>query len=417
MNAEVQIPSLESLNYQNKTVLLRVDINSPIDPKTKRIVNENRIKKSIPTIKYLLNQGAKLAILAHQGDSLDYHNLISLKEHAEKLSMYLNKEITYIDDVCGPAAQDAIKKLMPGQGILLGNLRYLAEEISTFENAVKLLPNEMTNTYLVRQLSPIADYYVNDAFSAAHRNAPSMVAFQEVLPFAAGDLLKKELDALTQVMTNPKRPAVFLLGGLKISDAFGMIEQVLKNKTADKILVGGVTGEIFLMAQNIHLGKSTEIFIADRSLNKFVEPARMYLEAYPDKIVIPSDLAYEKNQVRKEVKVIHEMPDEMYLDIGNETIHQYNEILNNAGTIFVNGPMGVYEKSTFEEGTKTLLQTISKAEGFSVIGGGDSVNAATQFVDLKTIDYICTAGGAMVRFLSGEKLPLIEAMQVRKEEK
>ena len=151
-----------------KTVLLRVDINSPLDPVTKRIVNENRIKKSIPTIKYLLDRGAKLAIIAHQGDTLDYHNLIPMAEHAEKLTKHLDKKVSYIDDVCGPAAQEAVKHLKAGEAILLGNLRYLSEEISTFEDAVKLKAGEMLNTYLLRSLAPLADYYVNDAFAAAH---------------------------------------------------------------------------------------------------------------------------------------------------------------------------------------------------------------------------------------------------------
>ena len=167
--------SLDQFDYDGKTVLLRVDINSPIDGETKRIVNENRIQKSIPTIKHLLDGGAKLAMIAHQGDTLDYQNLIPMEEHAEKLSGYLGTGVSYIDDVCGPAAQERVRSLRPGEAVLLGNLRYLSEEISTFENAVKLKPDEMLDTYLVRGLAPLIDYYVNDAFAAAHRQrlAPS----------------------------------------------------------------------------------------------------------------------------------------------------------------------------------------------------------------------------------------------------
>src|SRR3954468_11050271 len=167
-----RMKALEDFDFKGKTVLLRVDINSPIDPKTKRIVNENRIRESVPTIKKLWDAGAKLAIIAHQGDTLDYQNLMSMAEHAEKLSAHLGRPVAYIDDVCGPAAQEKIKALKPGEAILLGNLRYLCEEISTFENAVKLKADEMLNTYLVRSLAPLVDCYVNDAFAAAHRNAP-----------------------------------------------------------------------------------------------------------------------------------------------------------------------------------------------------------------------------------------------------
>ena len=174
-----KINSIKDFNYKGKTVLLRLDINSPIDSKTKKITNENRINKSLPTLEYLLSQGAKVAIIAHQGDTLDYHNLISMAEHAALLSKKLGRKVEYIDDVCGPAAQQAVKNLQYGEAILLGNLRYLTEEVSTFESAVKLEPKDMLQTYLVRNLAPLFDCYVNDAFSAAHRNAPSMVAFQE----------------------------------------------------------------------------------------------------------------------------------------------------------------------------------------------------------------------------------------------
>ncbi|GAA0182044.1 phosphoglycerate kinase [Clostridium sediminicola] len=405
------IKSMEEFDYYNKTVLLRVDINSPIDPKTKKIVNENRINKSIPTLKHLIDSKAKLAIIAHQGDTLDYANLIPMNEHAEKLSERLGINVRYIDDVAGPAAQEAVKSLAPGEAVLLGNLRYLSEEISTFEDAVKLKPEEMLNTYLVRNLAPLVDCYVNDAFAAAHRNAPSMVAFQELLPSAAGKLMSLELDALTKVMKNPEHPSVFVLGGAKISDAFGMMKQVLENGTADKILASGLTGEIMLLAKGYKLGDVKEKFIKDKSLDVFVEPAKEYLTNYPDKIIFPVDLAYEKDGQRMEVDVDKLPLEEMFMDIGTKTVAIFRKELSEAGTIFVNGPAGVYENELFQFGTKEIWTAISEAKGYSVIGGGDTVSAAAKYIDLDKINYVCTAGGAMVRFLSGVKLPLIEAMK------
>lgn len=403
--------SMHEFNYVGKTVLLRIDINSPIDPVTKKIVNDNRIRMSLPTIQYILKQGAKLAIIAHQGDTLDYPNLISMKEHAEKLSALLGVTVQYIDDVAGPAAQQAVKALKPGAAILLGNLRYLAEEISTFEDAVKLKPEEMLETYLVSNLAPLMDYYVNDAFAAAHRNAPSMVAFQEILPTAAGDLLLKEIGALTKVMECPDKPSVFVLGGAKISDAFGMMKQVLQNGTADKILACGITGEIMLLAQGISLGSKKEAFIKDRSLDAFIAPAKEYLCDYKDKIVVPLDLAYEKDGKRCELSVEDLPAEEMFMDIGSKTIQAFRKVIEGAGTIFVNGPAGVYENRLFENGTKEIWKAIAGAKGYSVIGGGDTVSAAARFIDTDQINYVCTAGGAMVQFLSGKKLPLIEAMR------
>jgi phosphoglycerate kinase len=403
--------NIDDFDYNAKTVLLRVDINSPIDLKTRRITNDNRIQQSVGTIKKLLNNGAKLAIIAHQGDTLDYQNLIPLTEHAEKLTTYLGTKVNYIDDVAGPAAQEKVKSLQPGEAILLGNLRYLSEEISTFENAVKLKPEEMLDTFLLRGLAPLVDYYVNDAFAAAHRNAPSMVAFQELKPTAAGELLFNEVSTLTKVMTSPEHPCVFVLGGAKISDAFGMMKQVLESGTADKILTCGVTGEIMLLARDYSLGNTKESFIKDRSLDLFIEAAKSYLNDFADKIVFPLDLAYEVDGKRHEIAIEDLPTEQMFKDIGNKTITQYCEIIENAKTLFVNGPPGAYEESSFEDGTSRILNAIANSQGYSVIGGGDSVTAATKYVDLEKIDYICTAGGAMVRFLSGDKLPLIEAME------
>ncbi|HJO95277.1 MAG TPA: phosphoglycerate kinase [Victivallales bacterium] len=407
---DLKITPMSELDFNNKKVLLRLDINSPIDA-DKKIVNENRIKKSLPTLEYLIKQNAKIAIIAHQGDTLDYQNLIPLKEHAEKLTGLLGREVTYIDDVCGPAALEAVNNLKSGELIILGNVRYLCEEISTFENVVKLNADEMLDTFIVRSLAPIFDVYVNDAFAAAHRNCPSMVAFQEILPSAAGELMFKEVSALSKVMTSPAKPLVFVLGGAKISDAFGMMKQVLENDSADKILTTGVTGEIFLLAKGISIGETKMKFIKDRSLEEFIKPAKEYLEKYSDKIEIPSDLAFEKNGVRDEINIDNLPADEMFMDIGSDTIARYEREIEKAGTIFVNGPAGVYENELFAKGTDKLWQSIAKAEGYSVIGGGDTVSAAAKFVDLENIDYVCTAGGAMVRFLSGKKLPLIEAME------
>jgi phosphoglycerate kinase len=402
--------NLDAFNYDAKTVLLRVDINSPIDPQTGLITNENRLQKSLPTIQKLLQRGAKLAIIAHQGDTLDYQNLCSMAEHAVKLTGYLGTQVDYIDDVCGPAAQEKVRSLQPGQAVLLGNLRYLSEEISTFENAVKLEPNEMLQTYLVRSLAPLIDIYVNDAFAAAHRNAPSMVAFQELKPTAAGDLLFDEVAALNKVMSAPEPPSVFILGGAKISDAFGMMKQVLESGTADKILSCGITGEIMLLAKGYRLGDTKEKFLKDRSLDVFVADAENYLKDFGDKIEMPSDLAYEEDGKRREISIADLPAEKMFMDIGAKTIAAYEKVIRGAGTLFVNGPPGVYENELFADGTQAIWNAIAAAQGYSVIGGGDTVTAAAKYVDLKDINYVCTAGGAMVRYLSGKKLPLMVAM-------
>ncbi len=407
----MKMKTIDDFNIAGKRVLLRVDINSPIDPKTKKIVNENRIQKSLPTINKLLDGGAKLAIIAHQGDTLDYQNLIPLAEHAEKLAEYTGKKVTYIDDVCGPAALDAFAALDYGEAVILGNLRYLTEEISTFENDVKLTPETMQDTYLVRRLKGQFDLYVNEAFAAAHRNAPSMVAFQEFMPSCAGNLFVSELSNLDKISKSPDKPSVFVLGGAKISDAFGMMNQVLENGTADKIITSGITGEVFLLADGIDIGETKKKFLAERNLLVFVDEAKRYLAKFRDKIVYPVDLAYQQDSKRCEIDIKNLPQEHMYMDIGEQTIAIYGKIISEAKTIFVNGPAGVYEDDLFALGTKSLWQAIAVSDGYSVIGGGDTVSAAAKFIDLNDVNYVCTAGGAMVRYLSGKKLPLIKAME------
>ena len=407
----MEMNNLETYVLEGAVCLTRLDINSPIDHETKRIKNFNRIDKSIPTLQYLIEQKAKVVILAHQGDTLDYQNLIPLKEHANKLSELLGKEVVYIDDVCGAAACEAVTQLKPGELVLLGNLRYLTEEVSSFENVVKLNPEDMKSTWLIRALAPLADYYVNDAFSAAHRSCPSMVGFQEVLPSMAGVLFQSEFEALSKVVTEAAHPSTFVLGGAKISDAFGMMEQVLRNGTADYILTQGVTGVIMIIASGVQIGEKYLQWLDDRGMMSFVEPAKTLLNQYSDKIISPIDFAFEKDGNRVEVDTSQmDLSEAMFLDIGTKTIEKFKEVINKSATVFANGPAGVYENVLFEKGTQEIMESIANSDGYTVLGGGDTVTAAEKYVDLDRISYVCTAGGAMVRFMSGKTLPLVEAM-------
>ncbi len=407
----LKIKNIIGVDVSDKAVLFRPDINSPIDA-DKKIVNRNRLNKTVPTLKYLLENGARVAIIAHQGDTLDYQNLIPLSQHAEILSELTGYPVSYIDDVCGDAAIYAVKALQRGQAIILGNVRYLAEEVSTFEKDVKLTPEQMAETWIVRRLAPLFDIYVNDAFSAAHRSCPSMVAFQRLLPSYAGPLFFNEYEALYNVMNNAEKPCVFVLGGAKISDAFGMMNRVLEKGTADKILACGVTGVVMHLARGIKVGKAYEKWLADKDLLAFVKPAEELLALYGDKFVLPVDLAYEKDGKRVEID-ISDLPvdDAAFLDVGSKTAEIFEKEISSAKTVFANGPAGVYENPLFALGTERIWKAMESTPAYTVIGGGDTVTAAAKFIDTKKINYVCTAGGAMVRFLSGKKLPLIEAME------
>jgi phosphoglycerate kinase len=405
-----EIASLDEFEVAGKRVLVRLDINSPLDPVSGEIVNENRIDRSLPTIRDLADAGARVAILAHQGDTLDYENFGSLRQHAAKLAEKLARPVSFVDDCAGPAARARIGQLHDGEILLLENVRIYSEEMTTFESTVKLTPEEMTGTYLVRNLAPLFDLYVNDAFASAHRNAPSLQGFPEVLPSAGGRLLIQELAMLESVADAPARPCVFVLGGLKISDAFAMLERALSEATADVVLTSGVTGEIMLIASGFELGPEVERFIADRALDGFIPMARRLLELFPDSILVPSDVAVERAGERFEVAVTELPVDELLIDIGTETISRYQGIIGEAATIFVNGPPGVYEHPAGSEGTSRLWAAVAAAPGLTVIGGGDTVSSAGRFIDLADIDYVSTGGGALIRYLSGQRLPLLEAM-------
>lgn len=407
----MKIASLDDINVRGRTVLLRVDINSPLDPITKRIIDDNRLDKSLPTIADLAEVGAKVVVIAHQGDTLDYNNLISLREHARKLSSKLNRPVGFIDDVAGPAARAAIEELGDGDILVLENLRYLTEEVSTFEDSVKLTPLNMADTYLVRNLAPLADVYVNDAFAAAHRNSPSMVAFQELLPSVGGRLLIEETRALTGIAVDPVRPCIFLLGGLKISDAFAMMSNVLADGTADRILTSGLTANIMLAARGTDLGPPSISFIVERSLDAFIPQAVELLSSYGNRIEVPIDLAIKDGAMRIEIAASDLPVNHLIVDIGSRTVSHYESLIADAATIFVNGPAGVYESSISEYGTRALWNAVAGSQATSVIGGGDTVASARRFIDLSKIGFVSTGGGALIRYLSGQNLPLLDAME------
>jgi len=404
------IKTLDDFEFNGKTVIARLDLNSPFDRESKKLKDINRIKAAIPTIKELSKAGAKLVIMTHQGGDLEYHNYRSTKLHANEISNLLGKNINFIDDVCGPAAREEIKKLSQGQILLLDNVRYMAEEMTLFETKLKLSPQEQAKTIIVRKLAPLADIYICDGFAAAHRDQPTLVGFEEILPSGMGRLFEKEYGILLKIMKESKHPAVFILGGVKIEDAFSMMPQVLSNGVADKILSSGLLGQVFLMAKGVDLGAQTEEVIYAKKLDRFIDQAKKILNTYKYKIMIPLDFAYADNG-RKEIR-LEDLP-AMYAisDIGTATIDMYKDIISGAGTVFINGPSGVFEKEETEKGTRELFLHTVNADCFSVIGGGDSISAANKFVPDGGFSYVCTGGGAMVRFLSGEELPVVKALK------
>ncbi|MFZ5918528.1 MAG: phosphoglycerate kinase [Chloroflexota bacterium] len=407
---EAGILTLDDFEFCDKTVILRVDINSPIDHATGNLADDNRIRKSLPTLRELAEAGARTVILAHQGDTEDYRSLVSLAPHAERLAELLGRPVGFVADVCGPAAVERVRALQNGELLLLENVRYLTEEVSTFVNFVKLTPEEMARTWLVRTLAPLADLFVNEAIAAAHRSAPSLIGFAEALPAAGGRLFVDELSALTRIKESPVQPCIFLLGGSRIADAFSMMEQVLRDGTAHRVLTSGLTGEVMLLAWGYRLGEPTELLIRDKGLWPFIDRARALLETYGERLFYPTDFAVDAGG-RVELGLDELPSDQLLVDIGPATVARYIEEIRRAATIFINGPAGIYEQAVSAVGTEQLWTAVADAPGYSVIGGGDSVAAVKRFGVRERMGYVCTSGGGMVRFLSGQALPVVRALQ------
>lgn len=403
------IPTLDDVDVKGKTVLVRCDINCPVD-QNKRIKDVTRIRRSIPTVKELSKKSAKVVILAHQGDPIDYQNFTSLREHRDYLEKFLNKKVEFVEDVAGPSAQEKIKKLKEGEILLLENIRLYTEETIIFEQEVKLNPEEQCKTYLVTKLSPLADLYVCDAFACVHRSEPSLVAFPRILSAAIGRLFEEELTSLLKVKTSPRRPCIYLLGGAKILDAFRMMDRVLRDGSADRILTFGLVGNVMLRAKGYDLGKPSEELLKKKNLLPYVEKAEQILKNYEDKVSYPQDVAIDDNGRREEITISDLPVDNLILDIGKNTMNGYSQQIRRAKTIFMNGPAGTYEEKEFSLGTEKIWKEVANSSAFSVIGGGDTIAAAGKFGVESKISHISTAGGGLIRFLTGETLPVIEAL-------
>ena len=405
------IRTLDEVTLRGKTVLCRVDINQPVDREKGTLKSINRIRACVPTVKELSDAGAKVVLMAHQGSDIEYKNFYTTRPHAAVLTELLGREVKWIDDVCGPAARAEIQALKDGEILLLDNVRFVSEEQTLFEQKLRLTHEQQAKTLMVEKLAPLADLYVCDAFAAAHRDQPSLCGFEQVLPSAMGRLFEKEYCTVSEVMEQPARPCVFVLGGAKISDAFLMMNTVLSRGVADHIVTGGLVGNIFLTALGKEIGQGSVDFILKSNYGEYIDRAREVYAEYGDKIVLPVDLSWVEDGERREA-VLGEVPADIgSIDIGHKTAEVYGELIRNAGTVFVNGPMGVFEKPESEYGTRAVWEAIAETKGKSVLGGGDSITATEKFGLTEKMGYICTGGGALIRFLTGEELPVVRALR------
>ena len=397
--------ALDDLSFKDKVVLVRVDFNSPVDPETRRLLDDTRIKAhGETTIKELAEKDAKVVVLAHQGrpGGADF---IALEQHAERLAKILGKPVKYIDDLYGEEARNAVKGLRSGDILVLKNTRTFPEEQKTRS------PEEHAESEFIKGLAPLADVFVNDAFSAAHRSHASVVGFTAVLPSVAGRIMERELNALNRVLEAPEKPCVFILGGAKADDSLEISKYVLKNNIAGYVLTGGITGHLFLFATGVDLGNPNMKLLEKQEVLGLASGIKELMQTYPGRIKVPADVAVEADGKRRELSVKDLPTDLPIFDIGTKTIKQYSQIISEAKSIVISGPPGVYERREFLEGTKGVLEAVAASKAFSLIGGGHTVAAVTELGIADKMSYISTAGGALIEFLMGGKLPGVATLE------
>ncbi len=391
--------SVRDLNLKEKRVLMRVDFNVSLD-EAGRIADDTRIVSAVPTIKYVLDQGASLILISHLGRPKG-KVVESLRTDpvAHRLAKLLGKKVSKLNDCVGPEVKEAVSKLKPGEVILLENTRFHPEEAK----------NE---PHFAKKLADLADVFVNDAFGTAHRAHASTVGVTRFLPAAAGFLMTKELEVLGEILTRPEAPFVAILGGAKVSDKIGVLRNLL-GKCQD-ILIGGGMAYTFLKAKGIEVGRS--LLDLER-----VKDADLIVREAPRKgtrLLLPLDhrVAREaKEDVEVRIVPQEKIPsDYLALDIGPETIRLFEKSIRKAKTVFWNGPMGMFEIEDFAEGTRAIAAILAKSRAKVVVGGGDSIAALKKMGLKDKMSYVSTGGGASLEFLEGKDLPGVTSLSNKK---
>lgn len=391
--------TMNDFSFEDKTVLLRVEFNSPMGPDGK-ILDDTRIKESIPTIKEL--EPAKVVLLTHQSRP-GKKDFTTTEEHAKRLQKYLKQRVHYVDDIFGSNARSRIAALKPGEVLVLENVRFYSEEMLEQD------PKVHSKTHLVRKLAPTAQIFLNDAFGASHRSQCSLVGFTPILPSGAGRLMEKEIDYLTKALTGGGE-TIFVLGGAKVDDSIGVTKNVLEKKIASKVLVTGVVANVFLAAEGIDIGKPNMAFLEKNEYVGEIDKAKDILKSFDGRVVIPTDVAVNKDGKRKDMNVRELPSDNLISDIGPETTANFSDIIRHSDKVVINGPAGIFENPEFSQGTTGILMAATRAK-FSVVGGGHSSAAVDQMGIQDKISHISTGGGACIDFLSGKRMPAIEALK------
>jgi phosphoglycerate kinase len=391
--------TLDDLDVEGVAVGVRIDINSPLAEG--ELADDARLRAHVETLAELLERGARVAILAHQGRPGD-DDFATLAAHAKRLDELLAAPVDYCDATFSAAARERVAELNGGEAVLLENTRFYAEEYMEFA------PERAADTHLVRGLAPALDAYVNDAFAAAHRSQPSLVGLPQRLPGYVGRVMERELDVLESIEETP-RPRVYLLGGAKVGDSIGVARSVLERGLADRVLTAGLVGNVCLLASGAELGTASAEFIYDQGYWDEIDRAGELLDSH-DELRVPEDVAIERDGERHEISVsdLPQATETPAKDVGSETVAAYSEVIESAGTVILNGPAGVFEEEPFASGTRELY-SMAAAAPHSIVGGGDTA-AAIRRLGIEGFSHVSTGGGASLALLAGDSLPAVEAL-------
>jgi len=393
----VRILTLDDFETKGKTVFLRVDMNCPIDPVTMKIIETSRIRESAESLKDL--QGSKVVIASHQGrvGNKDY---TGMENHAKVLEQILGRKIKYVEDIIGTEAQREIKNMKDGDILLLDNLRLCAEENYEFS------PSDASKTIMVSRLSKLFDLCVLDSFPSSHRAHPSIVGFAHVLPSCAGRLVEREVRKLDEILTVTKGPHVVVLGGSKVVDRLEAIKELIISGRADQVLLTGVIANVFMRAQG-----RVKFPLGIKREEEIVAKAHSLIGEHPDVFSVPVDIAVDRNGKRVEIDVRELAKDDQILDLGPKTVEYYLKSIQSAGTVFMSGPAGFFENENFKFGTESLLVGVANSFATTIVSGGHLTAALKRYGLEAKINHISTAGGALVLYLTGAKLPMIQVLE------
>jgi len=399
--------TLDDVRLGGKVVLYRVDVNSPLEPSSGAFLDDSRLRAIVPTLRTL--QNSKVIIIGHQSrpGKIDFTNM---KQHADRISRLIGKNVKFIPDICGEKALSSIKEMKVGEIIFLDNIRMHDDENSMKKSSLE----ETAKSEIVSKLSSVIDVYVTDAFAASHRNSPSLTGFFDSVPCIAGHLMSKEIDNLQIAVSDPPRPYIAILGGTKCDDSLKVAKNLIDKGIIDKIPVVGVVGNMMLWASGVDIGEGNKLFIENALGDAFEETwnmAEFLYNNHKEFFLLPSDVAVEIDGNRVAMNV-SELPTKFPIyDIGITTLQEIRPLMMNAGCILWNGPASYFELTGFAFGTIEILNMCTESPAVTIVGGGHTSSLVSNRGVVELVTHNSTGGGACLTMLSGGSMPVVESLE------